>query len=100
MEWRMYGPVRQTKESVNAQFPILNSHPMGIENWELSINGFLSYLTGIANMNRLLLAVTFFHCVGFPGNGPFSLNKSFGVPAWKVGVIVTSTAMTSQSRVM
>src|SRR5215471_12330303 len=29
-----------TKESVNAQFPIRNSHRMRIGNWELSINGF------------------------------------------------------------
>ena len=27
-------------KSDNVQFPILNSHPIGIENWELNINGF------------------------------------------------------------
>ena len=29
----------------NSQFPIPNSDPMGIENWELSINDFSPYLS-------------------------------------------------------
>src|SRR5262245_61651559 len=51
-------------------------------------------------MNRCPSRLTFFHCPGFPGSGPCSLNKIFGVPAWNVGVVVMSTAITSQSLVM
>jgi hypothetical protein len=48
----------------------------------------------------LTVAANVFHCPGFPGSGPCSLNNGFGVPALNVGVVATSTAMTSQSRVM
>ncbi len=48
----------------------------------------------------LAVRLTFFHCIGLPGSGPGRLNSMRGVPALKVGVVSTSTAMTSQLRVM
>src|SRR5438552_16696540 len=56
--------------------------------------------TGSAKKNRCPYGLTYYHCAGLPASGPGSLNNSLGVPAWNVGVVVTSTAMTSQSRVM
>ena len=46
--------------------------------------------------------LTFLHCCGFPnkkgpGNWTGTLKRSLGVPALNVGVVVTSTAITSQS---
>src|SRR4029450_10580973 len=55
---------------------------------------------GMAKMNFSPSRLTFFHCDGFPGSGPGSLNSSFAVPAVNVGAVLMSTAMTSQSRVM
>lgn len=52
----------------------------------------------MAKMNRWPSGLTFFHCAGFLTSGPGNLNRSLGVPAWNVGAVVTSTAMT-QSRV-
>jgi hypothetical protein len=37
MNWPCY----ERRDLTNAQFPILNSHLMGIENWELSIGQIL-----------------------------------------------------------
>src|SRR5262252_10667742 len=51
-------------------------------------------LIGIAKTNRSPSRLTFFHCIGFPGSGPCSLNNSLGSPAWNVGAVLMSTAMT------
>ncbi len=73
--------------------PLFSLHP------EIRVH-FAGAVTGIAKMNRCPSWLTFFHCIGFPGSGPGNENNIFGVPALNVGVVSTSTAMTSQLRVM
>ena len=47
-----------------------------------------NYFTGTlrANTNFCPSALTLFHCVGFPGSGPWSLNSNFGAEAWNAGM--------------
>src|SRR5205823_13340790 len=52
------------------------------------------------NTDRLPSRLTFFHCKVFPNGWLGSLNRSLGVPAVNAGVVVTSTDITSKSRVI
>src|SRR4029079_7209032 len=100
-------PSCQRPRALNRELAVGNWEWLAVGSWQLGVGSlhqpsyrWVDAFVGIAKRKRCPSGLTFFHCSGFPGSGPGRLNSSRGVPALNVGVVSTSTAMTSQLRVM
>ena len=103
--WTRAQSQRPTPNSQPLPTPTPKLKPLGVGVGRVGVRGLalataVDAFVGIAKRNRWPSGLTFFHCSGFPGSGPGRLNSIRGVPALNVGVVSTSTAMTSQLRVM